>query len=140
MPIERRGTLKKVQVVCAVIVFERRVLAVKRGSQMKMPGKWEFPGGKMETGETPVQAIVREIREELDMHISVLDAWSAVWHDYGDFQIELMPFLCTTTDPQPVLTEHESFQWLDQNSLFDPDWAEADLPVRDRVAMWLVNN
>jgi 8-oxo-dGTP diphosphatase len=130
-------SVSKTQVVCAVIVQGKLVLAVRRGPLMRMAGKWEFPGGKMEPGETPQQTAVREIREELSMHITVLDSWPSAPHDYGDFQIELIPLLCTTFDQQPVLSEHDSFQWLDQNTLFEPDWAEADLPIRDRAAEWL---
>jgi 8-oxo-dGTP diphosphatase len=130
---------KQVRVVCAVIVFGNRVLAVKRGPQMKMAGKWEFPGGKIEDGEDAHEAVIREILEELAMRIEVTATWPAVFHDYGAFQIELLPFLCTTPDEKPRLLEHESFLWLDQKTLFGPDWAEADLPVRDRAAQWLAS-
>lgn len=131
---------KKLKVACAVIVFGNRVLAVKRGPRMKMAGKWEFPGGKIEEGEDPQETVVREIKEELSIRIVVSASWPTEYHDYGEFQIELMPFLCTTQDENPKLAEHESFLWLDQKTLFGPDWAEADLPVRDRAAQWLASN
>jgi 8-oxo-dGTP diphosphatase len=106
---------------------------------MKMAGKWEFPGGKLEPGETASQCIVREILEELAMNIQVEEEWPSTIHQYNDFQIELIPLRCETDQTSPILKEHQDFQWLDSESLFWVDWADADIPIRDKVASLLVS-
>lgn len=129
-----------IRVACAVIIQNNKVLAVKRGTTMKMAGKWEFPGGKVELGETPSQCIVREIYEELEMTIRVEDEWPSTTHQYSEFMIELIPLRCKSDQVGPVLREHNDFRWLDYESLFGLDWAEADIPIRDKVAQLLVSN
>lgn len=127
-------------VTCAVIIQDNKVLAVQRGLNMKMAGKWEFPGGKLERGETPAQCIVREIFEELSMIIQVEEEWPSTTYQYPDFLIELIPIRCSTDQSCPVLKEHQDFQWLDSESLFWVEWAEADIPIRDKVARLLISN
>ena len=127
------------RVACAVIIQNNKVLAVQRGPEMKMAGKWEFPGGKLEPGETASQCIVREILEELAMNIQVEEEWPSTSHQYTDFQIELIPLRCESDQTSPILKEHQDFQWLDSESLFWVDWADADIPIRDKVAILLVS-
>ncbi|MEY3342902.1 MAG: hypothetical protein RL090_586 [Bacteroidota bacterium] len=117
------------EVTCAIIIHEKKVLAVRRGPAMRMPGKWEFPGGKIEPGESASDCIVREIKEELSMDITVLQVMEPVRHDYGDFAINLIPFICSSKQMDPVLTEHESYLWVGSNSILDLDWAAADVPL-----------
>jgi 8-oxo-dGTP diphosphatase len=119
------------RVACAVILRDKHVLVVQRGLQMRLSGKWEFPGGKIEQGESVEDCIVREIHEELSMDISVLEQWPSVFHDYGDQQIELVPLLCSTTMENPVLKEHQAFVWADLVVALRLEWAAADMPVRD---------
>lgn len=107
---------------------------------MKMAGKWEFPGGKLEQGETPSQCIVREIIEELAMKIQVVEEWPSTTHDYNEFKIELIPLRCKADSTSPILKEHQDFQWLDSESLFEVDWAEADIPILEKVASLIVTN
>jgi 8-oxo-dGTP diphosphatase len=127
------------RVACAVIIQNNKVLAVQRGPEMKMAGKWEFPGGKLEPGETASQCIVREILEELALNIQVEEEWPSTIHQYTDFQIELIPLRCESDQTSPILKEHQDFQWLDSESLFWVDWADADIPIRDKVASLLVS-
>ncbi len=127
------------RVACAVIIQNNKVLAVQRGPEMKMAGKWEFPGGKLEPGETASQCIVREILEELAMNIQVEEEWPSTSHQYTDFKIELIPLRCEADQTSPILKEHQDFQWLDSESLFWVDWADADIPIRDKVAILLVS-
>ena len=127
------------RVACAVIIQNNKVLAVQRGANMKMAGKWEFPGGKLEPGETASQCIEREILEELAMNIQVEEEWPSTIHQYTDFQIELIPLRCESAQTRPILKEHQDFQWLDSESLFWVDWADADIPIRDKVASLLVS-
>ena len=127
------------RVACAVIIQNNKVLAVQRGANMKMAGKWEFPGGKLEPGETASQCIEREILEELAMNIQVEEEWPSTIHQYTDFQIELIPLRCKSDQTRPILKEHHDFEWLDSESLFWVDWADADIPIRDKVAILLVS-
>ena len=128
------------RVACAIIIQNNKVLAVQRGTNMKMAGKWEFPGGKLELGETPSLCIVREILEELAMKIQVVEVWPSTTHDYNEFKIELIPLRCKADRTSPILKEHQDFRWLDSESLFEVDWAEADIPILEKVASLLVTN
>ena len=118
-----------IRVTCAVISRHGRILVARRGPGMKMPGKWEFPGGKVEAGESEEETICREIQEELSLTIRVTDRWPAVFHDYGSFRIELIPFLAEALSGEAVPSEHDQICWLTPAELKDLDWAEADLPV-----------
>ncbi|MDN3670711.1 (deoxy)nucleoside triphosphate pyrophosphohydrolase [Echinicola jeungdonensis] len=118
-----------IAVTCALIIKDGLVLAVQRGTKMKMPLKWEFPGGKMENGESEQSCLAREIKEELNLEIEIGDKLSEVVYDYPDFTIRLIPYICRIQSGELVLTEHRSHQWLEKEELLDLDWAEADLPI-----------
>ena len=96
---------------------------------MSLPLKWEFPGGKVESGETDEEAIVREILEELSINILVIQRLEEVCHEYPDLIVTLIPFLCSITDGQLKLNEHHAFNWINPVNLLNLDWAEADIPV-----------
>jgi 8-oxo-dGTP diphosphatase len=120
------------RVVCALIERDGRVLAAQRPPQKLLPFKWEFPGGKLEAGESPEAALVREIREELHLDIVVGAPLPPSAHDYGTFSITLAPFLATipaTAEPRPL--EHAAVRWCTARELRDLDWAAADVPVLD---------
>ena len=126
---------KNIAVVAAVIEADGKILCVQRGPH-RLPyisGKWEFPGGKIELGETPESALIREIQEELHLSIRVDLHLITVEHDYPDFHISMAAYRCTatTTDPIVHLTEHVAYCWL---PISDPalnvlDWAAADIPI-----------
>ena len=117
-------------VACAILLRpDGTVLAARRGPDMRLPGLWEFPGGKLEPGESSGEALIREIREELAIDIRLLRALSIVEHHYPDFSIRLHPWLCEITSGEPRPLEHAEIRWLDANTLPSLDWAEADLPV-----------
>lgn len=119
-----------IDVCCAIIVNGSEILAVQRGPESRHPMKWEFPGGKINAGETAGQCIVREIREELCVKIQVLKyQLDPIEHDYGNHQIRLIPFLCIITSGEILLTEHIEMRWLNFNELNFVDWAEADLKL-----------
>jgi 8-oxo-dGTP diphosphatase len=123
--------MKKVEVVAAVIEQDGKILAVRRGVS-KLPyisQKWEFPGGKIEAGETEEQTIVREIREELHMGIHPKKKLLTVEHTYPDFHLTMHTYLCKTETSTPTLTEHIEFKWLLLAELDELDWAEADVPI-----------
>jgi 8-oxo-dGTP diphosphatase len=116
-------------VTCAVIFFGEKILAVQRSRSMNQPMKWEFPGGKIEPGETDEQCILREIREELGIEIEITGTLRPNVHNYGNFTIRLVPFLAKYVSGNILLKEHKQYQLLDRSELMNPDWAPADVPV-----------
>ena len=117
--------MKTIDVVAAIIKQDARILATQRGHG-DHAGGWEFPGGKIEPGETPEQAIVREIHEELEVTILVDRLVTVVDHDYAAFHLHMHCFLCHVTDGQLELHEHRAARWLDANMLDSVDWLPAD--------------
>ncbi len=119
-------------VTCAIIRNEdNEVLVVQRGEKTDHPFKWEFPGGKLQKGETEEECIVREIKEELAIDIVICRRMNSVRYDYGNKQITLLPFVCDTLDEMPFLTEHISFKWVFAADLKKFDFSEADIIVAD---------
>ena len=127
--------MKKISVVAAVIQYENKILCVQRNVAKYdyISLKYEFPGGKVEQGETPEQAIIREIREELCMEISVDSYLMTVEHDYPDFSISLETYICNTVTPALTLVEHIDYKWLDASDLQTLDWAAADQPIVEEL-------
>jgi 8-oxo-dGTP diphosphatase len=120
-----------VPVVCAVIERAGRVLLAQRPPHKLLPLKWEFAGGKVEPGEDPAAAIVREIREELGVGIRVLRALPRFTHDYGRVVIEMIPFVCALSDPaaEPHAHEHIALAWVRPEEFSGYNLAAADRPV-----------
>lgn len=117
-------------VTCAIIInSSSEVLVTQRSAMMSLPHKWEFPGGKVEQGEKYEETIFREIKEELDIQISVNAPLLPVIHHYPNFSITLFPFICDYTGGVIKLAEHAQYLWLKPDNLLDLDWAEADIPV-----------
>lgn len=124
--------MKTIDVVAAIIVKDSEILATQRGYG-EFEGGWEFPGGKVEEGETPEQAIVREIHEELNAKIAVKDFLVQVEHDYPTFHLSMMCFICTLTDPTFQLLEHHAAKWLDLQHIDSVDWLPADIKVVNAI-------
>jgi 8-oxo-dGTP diphosphatase len=120
-----------VPVVCALIERENRFLLAQRPAHKLLPLKWEFPGGKVEFGEAPADAVLREIREELGANIVVTRELSRFLHDYGTVVIEMIPFLCSLApdSPEPRALEHVELAWIPLDALLRYDLAAADRPV-----------
>lgn len=119
-----------INVTCAVIRNEENeILIVQRGEKTDHPFKWEFPGGKVDRGETEEECIIREIREELSMDIVICGRLPIIEHDYGHKQIRLIPFICDTLDELPLLSEHIEFKWVEATELNKTDFSEADVFV-----------
>lgn len=123
---------KKIEVVAAVIRKDGRIFATQRGYG-EFKDKWEFPGGKMEAGESREEALSREIREELDAEIGIERHLCTVEYDYPAFRITLHCFLCSLKKGTPVLKEHESARWLGTDELDTVDWLPADMEVLRKI-------
>lgn len=120
---------KHLHVTCAIIEHHGRVLAAQRSASMGMPCKWEFPGGKIQPGESLEECLQREIREELAVEISLAGPLSPATHAYPSLTVTLYPFICSIIDGEIELLEHSAALWLPPEKLPTLDWAEADLPV-----------
>lgn len=124
--------MKTIEVVAAIITHNDQIFATQRGYGEFKDG-WEFPGGKMEPGETPQQALVREIREELDTEIEVGSLVETVEYDYPNFHLTMHCFLCTIRSGELVLKEHEAAKWLTREELDSVDWLPADVKVVEKL-------
>ncbi len=118
-----------INVTCAIVLRYDKILATQRSEKMKLPLKWEFPGGKLEPQESEIDCIKREIKEELNIEISILRKLSESIHDYGDVKIKLIPFVAKYNSGDILLTEHKDYKWMEKQDLLTLDWAEADLPI-----------
>ncbi|SFQ48803.1 (deoxy)nucleoside triphosphate pyrophosphohydrolase [Hymenobacter arizonensis] len=123
------------EVVAAIIQRGDEILCLQRGaSKYDYIGyKWEFPGGKVEAGETQEQALVREIKEELALDIQVEGPLLTVEHEYPDFIITMHGLHCTTLNSELVLHEHQAYKWLRAEELSTLDWAAADVPLVEKL-------
>jgi len=120
---------KTIDVTCAIIAFDQKILVVQRSEQMAHPLKWEFPGGKIALGETEEACIIREIREELDISIQVIRRLSPSIYTYPDLMVNLIPFLAKYASGVLTLREHKRYLYCDVHQLTSLDWAEADIPI-----------
>ena len=124
--------MKRIEVVAAVICQGGRVFATQRGYG-EWKDWWEFPGGKMEAGETPEAALKREIREELSAEISIGRLLGTVEHDYPDFHLTMHCYLCSLLSDALKLNEHEAARWLAKEELDDVRWLPADLQLIEQL-------
>lgn len=133
--------MKTINVVAAVIVDRTnlsvpRIFATQRGYGEFKDG-WEFPGGKIEDGETPQQALAREIIEELDTKIEVGEMIDTVEYDYPSFHLSMKCFWCTVIEGELILKEHEAAKWLNREELGAVDWLPADRDLIDKIRVVL---
>ena len=117
------------QVTCAIINIENKILVTQRSATMKLSFKWEFPGGKIEEGESETACIIREIKEEINIEITIIQKLTPVIYDYGTFKINLIPFIAQYISGEIKLAEHAAYKLLKKDELTNLDWAAADLPV-----------
>ena len=124
--------MKTVNVVAAIICSGQRIFAAQRGYGAYKDG-WEFPGGKVQPGETPEEAVVREIREELDTEIAVDRYFDTVEYDYPDFHLSMQCFLCHMKEGHLDLLEHEAARWLNPGELHSVQWLPADEEIIEEL-------
>ncbi len=124
--------MKKIEVVAGIVCRENKILATQRGYGEFKDG-WEFPGGKLEAGETRVEALKRELREELDMEVVVGDLLETVEYDYPQFHLTMHCYLCQLVKEEFVLKEHEAARWLGKNQLDEVAWLPADEGIVEKL-------
>jgi 8-oxo-dGTP diphosphatase len=124
--------MKTIKVVAAIITHNHQIFATQRGYGEFKDG-WEFPGGKIEEGETPQEALIREIREELDTEIEVGEWVDTVEYDYPAFHLSMDCFFCTIKSGDLVLKEHEAARWLTRETLDSVAWLPADLGLIEKL-------
>ena len=125
---------KQVHVVGAVIENEQgKVLAALRSPDMTLPNYWEFPGGKIETGETRQEALRREIQEELGCAITVEEAVEDTTYEYEKVIVRLETFVAKIVEGQPVAAEHAELRWIAKDQLHTLEWAPADIPAIEKL-------
>ena len=128
--------MKTVRVVAAIIIENGKVFATQRGYGEFKDG-WEFPGGKIEPGETPEEAIVREIKEELDTEVEVIELLDTVEYDYPNFHLSMGCFICKIKSGDLVLKEHEAAKWLTKDTLGSLEWLPADMGLVGEIEGYL---
>ncbi|RSK43688.1 (deoxy)nucleoside triphosphate pyrophosphohydrolase [Bacillus canaveralius] len=125
---------KDIYVVGAVIIESGKILCAQRGTTKSLPLKWEFPGGKIEQGESPQEALQREINEEMHCKIEIGEQIEHTIHEYDFGIVHLTTFYCKLIEGEPVLTEHIAMRWLSPVELSSLDWAPADIPAIEKLS------
>lgn len=127
--------MKTIRVVAAVIRSEDKIFATARGYG-EFKGQWEFPGGKIEPGETPQETLVREIQEELDVKTEVGDLIDTIEYDYSSFHLSMDCFWCNVTEGEIKLKEAEDARWLSKDELYSVDWLPADMELIEKLELF----
>ena len=130
------GKMKTIRVAAAIIIDNGKVFATQRGYGEFKDG-WEFPGGKIESNETPEDAIVREIKEELDTEVKVIELFDTVEYDYPKFHLSMDCFICKMISGNLTLKEHEAATWLTKDMLYGVDWLPADRGLIPQIEKYL---
>ena len=128
--------MKTIEVAAAIIVKDNKVFATQRGYGEFKDG-WEFPGGKLEPGESAREALVREIREELDVDIKVGKLLETVEYDYPEFHLTMHCFICELLSEEIVLKEHEDARWLKEEELDSVPWLPADITIIEKIKAYM---
>ncbi|WP_228853287.1 (deoxy)nucleoside triphosphate pyrophosphohydrolase [Aegicerativicinus sediminis] len=128
--------MKKIEVVAGIIFYKKEILCVQRAKNklQYISEKFEFPGGKIEVGESKIAALERELIEELNISVKIKEPFLTVVHQYPDFELTMHSFICEAETKNLILHEHISHQWLTDNELKKLDWAAADIPIVKKLA------
>lgn len=126
--------VKKIEVVAAAIINSQRVLSMQRSEDMTLPGFWEFPGGKIEVGESDTEALIREIKEELTVDIEIIEYINEYSYIYDFGVVSLKVYTAEITSGSIQMIEHSDKKWLKHDELFDLNWAPVDIPAVEILA------
>ena len=125
--------MQTVTVTAGVIINENKVLIARRSPAEKFAGGWEFPGGKLEQGETKQECLVRELKEELAIDVEVGDLCQEVFYDYGTFTVNLLAYYCTIVGGTLAMTVHDNYRWVEIERLMEYDLLPADVPIARKL-------
>jgi len=125
--------MKTIKVACGIIWKEGKVFIARRKPEKSMGGYWEFPGGKIEEGENPEEALARELKEELGMLVNVTRFFGSNTHAYEKFTIELIAYECTFIEASFLLTDHDDWKFITPSALSDEKLAPADVPLANKL-------
>jgi len=123
--------MKFLRVACAIIEHDGKVLAAQRSERMSLPLKWEFPGGKINEGESAEECLKRELMEELGIVVLIHETYPTATYSYPTFMVTLYPSRCTIASGDIVLREHKAVAWMLPQEMHRLDWADADWPIID---------
>lgn len=125
-----------IKVVCAIIYKENKVLICRRKMNKSLGGYWEFPGGKIEEDENPKDSLARELLEELDMEVEIMEYFMTNMHNYDRFSIELIAYKCIFKKSSFTLVDHDVYKWVDVKSLDKIKMAPADIPIAKKLVFF----
>lgn len=127
--------MKKIEVVAGIIYYQDQILCVQRAKNklLYISEKFEFPGGKIENGETKEEALQRELQEELNINVDIKSFYYSVVHEYPDFELTMHCFTCEVPTKELTLQEHIDLKWLTKDALRSLDWAAADIPIVEKL-------
>lgn len=123
-----------IKVTCGIIFKEDKIFICRRSPNKSLAGYWEFPGGKIESGETAVNALSRELYEELGMKVKIMDHFKTVVHTYSTFVIELVAYTCHFQEASYKLTDHDRYEWVDRRDISKWNLAPADIPIANALS------
>jgi 8-oxo-dGTP diphosphatase len=122
-----------IKVVCGIVFDKEKILICRRKPTKSLSGYWEFPGGKIETGESNKLSLSRELKEELGMKVEIKGFFKNNIHDYGKFKIELIAYICIFIDADFELTDHDALEWINIDDLNNWNLAPADIPIANEL-------
>ena len=123
--------MKHIEVVAGIIEFDGKILCMERdlGKYNYVSFKWEFPGGKIEEGESKEEALKRELHEEMEMNVEITEHFIDVYHEYPDFSMNMYAFKCLAKNKDFKMNVHHDYKWVEIDQLEKLDWAQADIPI-----------
>lgn len=131
--------MKQIEVAIGVVIGEKGVLICQRPATGKFAGLWEFPGGKIEPGESPASCAKRELKEELNIEVDITQILETIQHDYGDFAVVIHPLLCRQISGEPRAIACQQFRWIPAAQLCDYSFPEANRPLLDKLIIMKLN-
>lgn len=129
-----------IKVVCAIIYNANKVLLCRRKPDKSLGGYWEFPGGKVEVNESNEESLIRELKEELEMKVDIEKFFKSSTHEYENFTIDLIAYICRFVSSNFKLIDHDRYEWIEPNELLGWKLAPADIPIAKELINKTVNN